>query len=396
MNQRTPVLLTAEQNQFSLNNRKYLAQKGIDYGLLSITQTGLEKSIMDAVGSLRAYFKDNQYHDYGSQLQGSVHKVLNPCILVVGNNDAKNQKVSLYRPETKNGDPRIWIYGLKSFARAGDEIALILDKGILYVFNISTLDLSQNQILNQIVNDYEAIANELLERLEALSKNGALKAIKQGDTAIGMTIEHALGISANSSPYPDYKGIELKSARLNKASNRTTLFAQVPEWSISTLKSSKEIVDKYGYPREGDLKLYCTLSANKYNSQGLGFEVDCNNDILNEVHEQDGNVASWLGQTLRSKLLEKHRETFWIKADTQTNNGDEYFTLKSITHTKNPLASQFLLLMEQGIITMDHLIKRKDMTGKTTEKGPLFKIKPQHLSLLFPEPKYYVLNMVKK
>lgn len=391
MNQRTPIILTTEQNELSFKNRKYLAQKGIDYGLLSITQTGLEKSIMDAVGSLRAYFKDHQYHDYSSQLQGTSYKVLNPCYLVTTDNDAQNQKVSLYRPETKKGDPRIWIYGLKNCAQSGDEIALILDKGVLYVFNISVLDLSQNQILNQIINDYEAIAHELLERLEALSKKGALKAIKQGDTAIGMTIEHALGISANSSPYPDYKGIELKSARLNKASNRTTLFAQVPEWSISTLKSSKEIVDKYGYPRENDLKLYCTLSTNKYNSQGLGFEVDFNNDLLNEVHEQDGNVASWLGQTLRSKLLEKHRETFWIKADTQTNNGDEYFTLRSITHTKNPLASQFLLLMEQGIITMDHLIKRKDMTGKTTEKGPLFKIKPQHLSLLFPEPMNYIL-----
>lgn len=392
MNQRTPVILTIEQNELSFKNRKYLAQKGIDYGLLSITQTGLDKSIMDAVGSLRAYFKDYQYHNYDEQLQGTTFKVLNPCILVISDKDAQNQKVSLYRPETKKGDPRIWIYGLKNCAQAGDEIALILDKGILYVFNISTLDLSQNQILNQIINDYEAIAHELLERLKVLSKKGALKAIKQGDTAIGMTIEHALGISANSSPYPDYKGIELKSARLNKTSNRTTLFAQVPDWSISNLKSSKEIVDKYGYPRESDLKLYCTLSANKYNSQGLGFEVDFNNDLLNEVHEQDGNVASWLGQTLRSKLLEKHRETFWIKADTHTNNGDEYFTLRSIIHTKNPLANQFLLLMKQGIITMDHLIKRKNTNGKTTEKGPLFKIKPQHLSLLFPEPKNYFLE----
>jgi len=235
MNQRTPVILTIEQNELSFKNRKYLAQKGIDYGLLSITQTGLDKSIMDAVGSLRAYFKDYQYHNYDEQLQGTTFKVLNPCILVISDKDAQNQKVSLYRPETKKGDPRIWIYGLKNCAQAGDEIALILDKGILYVFNISTLDLSQNQILNQIINDYEAIAHELLERLKVLSKKGALKAIKQGDTAIGMTIEHALGISANSSPYPDYKGIELKSARLNKTSNRTTLFAQVPDWSISTL-----------------------------------------------------------------------------------------------------------------------------------------------------------------
>lgn len=392
MNQRTPVILTIEQNELSFKNRKYLAQKGIDYGLLSITQTGLDKSIMDAVGSLRAYFKDHQYHNYDEQLQGTIFKVVNPCILVVADNEALNQKVSLYRPETKKGDPRIWIYGLKNCAQAGDEIALILDKNLLYVFNISKLDLTNNQILSQIINDYEAIAQELLDKLQILSKQGALKSIRSGDTGIGMTIEQALGISANSSPYPDYKGIELKSARLNKASNRSTLFAQVPDWSISRLKSSKEIVDKYGYQRGNDLKLYCTLSANKYNPQGLGFDIDFNNDILHEVHDQDGNVASWLGQTLRNKLLEKHRETFWIKADTNTIEGDEYFSLKSVTHTKNPLTSQFLLLMEQQIITMDHLIKRKDTTGKTTEKGPLFKINPRHLNLLFPAPIEYQIN----
>lgn len=392
MNQRTPILLTTEQNQISFKNRQYLAQKGIDYGLLSITQTGLDKSIMDAVGSLRTYLKEQQYHDYDSQLQGTPHKTLNSCFLVISDNEAQNQKVSLYRPETKKGDPRIWIYGLKSWAQSGDEIVLIIDKGELYVFNISKLDLSVNQVLAQIVNDYETVANELLGLLEALSKKGPLQAIMKGDTAIGMTIEHALGIPANSSPFPDYKGIELKSSRLNKTSNRTNLFAQVPDWSISTLKSSQQIVDKYGYPRDGDLKLYCTLAANKYNSQGLGFEVDFNNDVLNEIHIQDGSVVSWLGQTLRNKLLEKHRETFWIKADTHISNDDEYFTLKSITHTKNPLASQFLLLMEQGIITMDHLIKRKNMTGGAREKGPLFKIKPQHLGLLFPEPQEFYLG----
>ena len=251
MNQRTPILLTTEQNQISLKNRHYLAQKGIDYGLLSITQTGLDKSIMDAVGSLRAYLKERQYHDYDNQSQGTPYKVINPCFLVVSDNEAQNQKVSLYRPETKKGDPRIWIYGLKSSAQPGDEIALIVDKGELYIFNISKLDLSVNQVLAQIVNDYEAVAHELLELLQALSKKGPLQSIMKGDTAIGMTIEHALGIPANSSPFPDYKGIELKSSRLNKASNRTNLFAQVPDWSISTLKSSQQIVDKYGYERDG-------------------------------------------------------------------------------------------------------------------------------------------------
>ncbi|MFU8928208.1 MvaI/BcnI family restriction endonuclease [Acinetobacter puyangensis] len=393
MNQRTPIELSTEQTELSFKNRKYLAQNGIDYGLLSITQTGLNKSIMDAVGSLRTYLKENQYHDYSDQKQGTHHKVLKPCQLVISDTSSQDQKVSLYRPETKSGDPRIWIYGLKSLASPGDELALIIDKGDLYAFNISKLDLSQNQILNQIIHDYEATAMELLGLLEDLSKKGRLQSVMQGrhDTAIGRTIEHALGIPINSSPFPDYKGIELKAGRLNKISNRTNLFAQVPDWSISTLKSSKEIVDKYGYERGSDLKLYCTLKTHTYNSQGLGFEINFEQDQLNELHITDGPVVSWLGDTLRTKLLEKHRETFWIKANSDIENDNEFFTLRSITHTKNPVSSQFLVLMEQGIITMDHLIKRKDKTGKTTEKGPLFKIKPEHLSLIFPEPKHYNL-----
>ena len=348
---------------------------------------------MDAVGSLRTYLKENQYHNYFEQKQGTDYKVLKPCQLVISDTDSQDQKVSLYRPETKSGDPRIWIYGLKNVASPGDELALVIDKGDLYAFNISKLDLVQNQFLNKIIQDYEATAMELLGLLENLSKKGRLQSIMQGrhDTAIGRTIEHALGIPINSSPLPDYKGIELKAARLNKVSNRTNLFAQVPDWPISTLKSSKEIVDKYGYQRGEDLKLYCTIKTHIYNSQGLGFEVDFEQDQLNELHITDGPVVSWLGDTLRTKLLEKHHETFWIKANSDIENGDEFFTLKSITHTKNPVSSQFLVLLEQGIITMDHLIKRKDKTGKTSEKGPLFKIKPEHLSLIFPEPKHYNL-----
>lgn len=393
MNQRSPIILDINKVNLSLKNREYLVKNGIDYGLLTITQTGLDKSIMDAVGSLRAYFKQNNYHDYANQNQGTASKVVKPCYLVITDREAQEQKVSLYRPETKKGDPRIWIYGLKNFADAGNDIALILNNNELFVFNISKLDLSQNTIIKQIINSNEEIARELLALLKVLSKKGPIKSVMNGrhDTAIGRTIEHALGIPMNSSPFPDYKGIELKSSRLNKFSNRTNLFAQVPDWSISSLKSSGEIVDKYGYERNGDLKLYCTLKTLTYNSQGLRFELDFENDLLKETHINDGEVVRWLGSTLRNKLLEKHRETFWIKSDSNILNEEEFFTLKSITHTKNPLSNQFLILVEQGMITMDHLIKRKNKIGSAQEKGPLFKIKPEYLNLLFPNPKNYNL-----
>jgi hypothetical protein len=89
------------------------------------------------------------------------------------------------------------------------------------------------------------------------------------------------------------------------------------------------------------------------------------------------------------RLLEKHNETFWIAADSLIIDGKEHFQYKKVEHTKKPIVSQFDILLEQGIITLDHLIKRK--AGKVEEKGPLFKIKPNSVGLLFPPSKLYSL-----
>jgi hypothetical protein len=87
-----------------------------------------------------------------------------------------------------------------------------------------------------------------------------LPALLNADTAVGRTLEAALGIQINSSKKPDYKGIELKSFR-NKRDNRKNLFAQVPDWELSKFKSSAEILDAFGYQRQQDFKLYCTVST---------------------------------------------------------------------------------------------------------------------------------------
>ena len=51
---------------------------------------------------------------------------------------------------------------------------------------------------------------------------------------------------------------------------------------------------------------------------------------------------------------------------------------------------QFDFLIDQGIITVDHLIKR-NAKGRVSEKGPLFKIKPAGIELLFPPSESYKL-----
>jgi len=372
-------------------NRKILSNLKLDHIELAITATGIDKSIMDAVAPLRDFFKFNGYHDYTVQIQGEIEK---KAAKLVTANEVIDTQVSLYRPVTKQGDPRIWVYKLKPHVQPHDMLALILVNDLLYVFNISRINLSQHlALLYKLANQSDAIANELLDKLKAIAKFGPLKSIKSGDTGIGMTIEHALGISANSSKHPDYKGIELKSAREKDKAQKTrsTIFAQVANWDISPLKSSGAIVDKYGYTRDEDLKLYCSISTRTANSQGLFFEYLEDKDLLVEKHITDGEVAVWQGSTLRQRLIEKHKETFWIRAESIEINGIEHFILKSVIHTKNPLIGQFMPLLKDGVITMDHLIKRKNGTGSAAEKGPLFKINPKHLNLLFPEQKEYQL-----
>lgn len=389
--QSTLINCSKKDEALVLSNREVLARHGIDYGLLVITGTGLRKSIMDAVAPLREYFILNDYHNYMLQEQGVIEK--KPAKIILDNKVIDTQ-VSLYRPKTKKGDPRIWIYGLTQHAKPNDTLALVVVEGTLYAFNISKIELDKHtNLLVALTESRESIAQELIEQLRYLSEKGPLKAIKTGDTAIGMTIEDALGIAANSSKNPDYKGIELKSARekSNTQRNRSTIFAQVADWGISPLKSSGEIVDKYGYFKEEDLRLYCTLSTRGANSQGLKFEYRVDEDLLVETHIDDGDVVYWKGSTLRSRLLEKHKETFWIQAESIQIDGTEHFILKSVIHTKNPLLGQFMQLLDEGIITMDHAIKRIGGKGAAREKGPLFKIHPKHLNLLFPEQKEYFL-----
>jgi len=359
------------------------------------TITGLSKSILDATRPVRSFFESEKFHFFDEQGQGEDQKVIKKAHFVTSN-AITSTTVSLYRPMTKKGDPRMWFSGLASFANPADQIAIIVYEGELYLFNFSHTLLESLEpeseaakFIAHYLRSKNSVAEELLKRLKEIAKK-PIRAVVQGDTAVGMAVELALNIAANSSKHPDYKGIELKAGRGNK--NRSTLFAQVADWENSPCKSSAEILDKYGYQREDDFKLYCTVSTQKLNSQGLQFFYDEANDQLIEKDRDGMNVAVWPGKLLRDRLLQKHAETYWINAKSTIINGEEHFELISVTHTKRPLVSQLLTLIQSGVITMDHLIKRKSGKSAAAEKGPLFKINKRDLLFLFPEPKVYPLE----
>lgn len=379
---------------------KLLTEKSVELCLIEPTETGLGKSIMDATSSVRAYLKAKKIHDFEIQKQGQESKIQVTSYLI-GTNGLINSMASLYRPNTKKGDPRIWFKGLGNYSNANDILGIIAFEKKLYVLNITQLDLYNliesnrlnplQELVNEINNISNEVANELLMLLNKIAAKGPVPAILKADTAIGRTLETILGIDINSSKKPDYKGIELKSYR-DKRGNRKNLFAQVPDWNLSQFKSSAEILNAFGYRRGEVFKLYCTVSTLVRNSQGLKLKID--NQISQLIENSDksniGDFVVWRLETLHNRLIEKHNETFWIAADSVMIEGKEFFQYKKVEHTKKPIVSQFDILLEQGIITLDHLIKRKS-TGSVIEKGPIFKIKPNALDLLFPPSQFYSL-----
>ncbi|MCF8452571.1 MAG: hypothetical protein K9G42_05165 [Pedobacter sp.] len=381
-------------------NIKTFTENSVELTVIEPTRTGLEKGIMDATGPVRNFFEKHNLHDYSSQGKGQENKILIKAYLVYPDK-LKSSIASLYRPVTKKGDPRIWFKGLTQYCEPNDILGIIVYNKELFVINLTKFDvrfiienLSNNplkELIEEIRNQSEEIPTELIKLLTEIAKRGPIKALLNADTAIGRTLEHLLGITINSSKSPDYKGIELKSYR-DKRDNRKTLFAQVPDWGISKFKSSAEILDNFGYWREKDFKLYCTVSAFGKNSQGLRLKVDQNKFLLteNSIDEKIGDFVHWPLSVLHKRLLEKHNETFWISAESILIDNNEYFHFKKVEHTKKPITSQFDILLDQGLVTVDHLIKRTEK-GKVVEKGPLFKIQSKALNLLFPPSQIYKL-----
>lgn len=358
------------------------------------TATGLKKSILDAVAPVRAFLLRVGIHDYQHQQQGPENAVRTRAHFVTAA-ATERTTMSMYRPITKQGDPRIWFRALPEHAGPGDLLALVAWSGEIYVLNVTRLDIVPGSAAHDFLAGLSAEetrdADELLRRIRAIAAGGPVPAVGTGSTAVGRTLETLLGIKINSAMRPDWKNIEIKSFRGSRG-NRKTLFAQVADWSLSGCKSSAEILALAGYERPGAVrKLYVEVSAAKENSQGLRFALDAGRDTLVERCPRLGaaNVATWRLATLRRRLGEKHAETFWVEADSLPIGEREYFQYRRITHTRDPVIAQLEPLIAAGSITMDHLIK--DDGFKVVEKGPLFKVDDHGYALLFPQPRTYAL-----
>lgn len=375
--------------------------------LLVPTETGINKSIMDATEGVRSYFESKGIHDYSNQSQGTENKVTKSVYYVYADH-LEETNVSLYRPNTKRGDPRIWFYGLKGYAVPNNLLAILLHQESLYVINCSDaiiLDSISNQstplgkIAVQARPKENDVALELRDKLKKVSSLGYVQTIIPGPTGIGMTLQSLLGIKTDSSPSPDYKGIEIKSTRIGKNETRFNLFGRTPDWEFSPIGSAWNLLMEYGYrARDGKWRLTQQMDAVKPNSRGLILQLDWDKDWLKQNYFDKNlsittHVSTWKMEILIDRLLKKHGETFWVYAKRRGQGKNEEFHYITAKHTKSPIVDNFYSLLETGLIYHDYTLSLKDETKQTVrDHGYLFKMWPDDVPALIPLLNIYDLT----
>lgn len=390
-----------------LSTLRRFKKAGLPVSFLVPTETGIRKSIMDATSEIRDFFATHELHNFSSQAQGKGSKAKIQTV-ILSKGLVINTTTSLYRPNTKGGDARIWPYGLKKSASPTDLLAILANRDGLVIINCSQSNLDElldvsgtifKNFLAYLVIGKSRPAQELMDKMSDICQLGFVQTMRAGDTGVGYTLETLLGIAANSSKAPDFKGIEIKSKRQRPGSGtRTTLFSQIPNWALSRLKSSKQILDERGrYSIEKSrMQLNQTMRVTKPNSYDLQLNIDSSTDQLQQIYTgQNPYVtdAIWDFSLLKERLSKKHRETFWVTAETLGKNGDvnESFFYKKIKHTGNLDQNALPILLDLGVITLDYVIKELP-SGAAKDQGYLFKMSPKNLDLLFDQVREYDLE----
>lgn len=386
------------------------------FALLRVTQTGLEKHIIDANRGVRAYLRTSGFHEYDGQPLGDAGRVVRPASLV----DAAGRRdtfVSLYRPKTKTGDPRLWIGGLPELAAPHDLLALTVVDGELVVTNLSAIEVvaptswgepRESQLhlevgeprAQHLLPAYAQVlavdplsepnVDEALRLLRIVASHGWIDGDGSKDTAVGRTLETALGIPMNSKERPDLLGCELKAFR--KSGNRVSLFSKVPDWSSSHIKSSRDLVLAYGREFEDGLRIRHTVVHGQPNSYGLGLLLDRASDELHLVdHDRAGlRLVTWSLVALKAKLAAKHRRTFWLRADTRQGPRGEQFRYVSARLTRDPRIDLIGDLIDARVISLDlRLTIRRTRSGGGDSF--LFKLGHKDFEALFGPISEYVL-----
>lgn len=123
-----------------------LISHGVKPAFLVPTELGLRKSILDAHSEIKKFLSDNNFHDFEAQAKGSANKKVLPVNLIE-KDSVKKSSISLYRPDSKGGSPRLWISGLAKYAKPYNLLVFFFKGGELFIANASDKEIFGTRLI---------------------------------------------------------------------------------------------------------------------------------------------------------------------------------------------------------------------------------------------------------
>ena len=203
---------------------------GIEIGYFFPTATGLEKSIFDAHERLCEFFKRFSIHDFSQQGTGQASKrVIDLKLLAI---DVESSlQISMYRPDTKKGDPRFWISGIKKYAKADDCLVFFKKNDQVYLVNASDSNLYlDGKITFAFLKILEEKMNEPIVELEDMQLK--LNEISFPKDLVEWAGHHSGGVK---------RLFDISSGRPGKDLLKTNLIIRLENWVTSVVANEKAI-----------------------------------------------------------------------------------------------------------------------------------------------------------
>ena len=233
----------------------------------------------------------------------------------------------------------------------------------------------------------------IIDKFNAISNKGWIKAVNNSLGAIGLTFEHELNKKPDNEFFPDFNTVEIKC--LGRYSRYPIgLFAcsfdGPDEYEIS------RIAQLYGY-YDSEFKdkkiLYVPLRFDEYSivkdsySFKLEFSGDriylCVYDLNYKLIERKSYI---LVNTLYERFMIKLQNLALVRASKRMINNEKYFRYYKISLYKLISFDCFLSLLTQDIITVNlvcRLSKSGYKVGHYSNQSLVFQIKPCYLNKLY-------------
>lgn len=221
--------------------------------------------------------------------------------------------------------------------------------------------------------------DRLLEELSVLARRGAIDALGSGSNAVGKTLQYHLKIEHSTNTRNKKYGFTVTGTSA-RSGRKTNLFACVPNWKASAVDSSNALTDLVGRPDEGrgySSSLFCTVDSLHPNGFGLMLCIQFDPPSLVEkwvTGAEEKVLLRWDTEVVFKKLAALGNTAIVTADRIAAGRGRLRFHFKTVELLGPPNQRMFLQLIDEGVITIDHLISRKVGDNSATEKGPLFKI----------------------